>query len=513
MIYRFGSFSLDSGRLELSNGDTLLTVQPQVFSLLTCLIENRDRVVSKDEVFEIVWDGRIVSDGTLNARLNAARSALGDNGKDQAIIRTFPRKGFRFVAEVTVDGSESPALATPPHSDKPSIAVLPFTNLSNDPEQEYFADGIAEDIITALSRFQWFFVIARNSSFSYKGQAVDLKQIAGELGVQYVLEGSVRKAGKHVRVSAQLVDSITGRNVWVEQYDRDLDDIFAVQDEITEAIAAAVAPSFVSAEEQRIDRKPPESFDAWEYALRGNQRLWRLTKEDIIEAKKLFQLAIDLDPKSSIALSGLSLVCVWEFLLGLIDNPPEALEKAQQAAQQAITADQHDAWAHAMLGFVNIHRREHDAAISAYKRAIEINPNLAFAEGGLGHAYGWLGNYDEAIVHADKAQRLSPYDPARLFWNMGRAAAAFVAGKYEEGVHWSEQLTETFPHFALGWRILATCYAHIDRINDASAAVDKLLRLAPHENIQLVSKAIPVSHSEDQEKFLDGLRKAGLPES
>jgi len=431
------------------------------------------------------------------------------------VIKTFPRRGFRFVAEIGDQAEKhSPDSVPPPISqDKPSIAVLPFANMSGDPEQEYFADGIAEDITTALSRFQWFFVIARNSSFAYKGQAVDVKSVAEDLGVQYALEGSVRKSGKRVRVTAQLIDAPTGRHVWAEKYDRDLENVFAVQDEITESIAAAVAPSFVSAEERRVDRKPPGSLDSWDYTIRGNQHLWRLTKDEITEAKRLFQVATDLDPQNSIALSGLSLAYVWESLLGLVDSPADALSAAHQSAQQAIAADQNDGWGHAMLGFVNTHRRQHNAAIAAYRRALDINPNLAFAEGGLGHAYGWRGNYDEAIVHTDKAARLSPHDPARLFWIMGRAAAAFVASKYDEGVHWGRRLTETFPDFALGWRVLATSYAHSGRLDDAHAAVEQLLHLVPHDNVRQVARAIPTYRSEDLERFLEGLRNAGLPES
>jgi TolB-like protein len=231
VIYQFGDYSLDTGSLELKRRGDLVALEPQVFRLIVCLIKNRDRVVSKDELIDMVWDRRIVSDGALNTRINSARSAVGDNGKTQAVIKTFPRRGFRFVADAV---EVQPTTAAPgteplPLPDKPSIAVLAFENLSGDREQEYFADGLAEDIITGLSKFHWFFVIARNSSFTYKGSAVDVKQVARELGVQYVLEGSVRKSGNRVRITAQLIDALTGRHVWAERYDRDLEDVFAVQ--------------------------------------------------------------------------------------------------------------------------------------------------------------------------------------------------------------------------------------------------------------------------------------------
>ena len=267
MTYAFGTYALDPESLELTNGGEVVEVEPQVFSLLVCLIENRDRVVSKDELIEMVWDGRIVSDGTLNTRINAARKAVGDDGKSQAVIKTFPRRGFRWVAEV---GEEDSASINPVSiADKPSIAVLPFENLSNDPEQEFFSDGIAEDIITALSRLRWLSVIARNTTFTYKGQAVDVQMVAQDLGVRYVLEGSIRKAGNRVRISAQLVEGDTGNHLWAQRFDRELEDIFAVQDEITETVAGTVQSEVNLTEQRRVKAKPPESLDAWENYQHG----------------------------------------------------------------------------------------------------------------------------------------------------------------------------------------------------------------------------------------------------
>ena len=234
MIYRFGDHTLDTEGFRLTARGEEIAVEPQVFALLQFLIEHHDRVISKDEIIEHVWDGRIVSDGTLNSRINSARRALGDDGKAQAVIKTFPRRGFRFVAEVTDDNApEAKATLPSPSTGKLSIAVLPFDNLSGDPEQEYFSDGITEDIITALSRIRQFFVIARNTAFTYKGQPMDVQAVAKELGVRYVLEGSVRRAGDRVRISAQLIDGAAGNQLWAEKYDRGLEDVFEVQDEIT----------------------------------------------------------------------------------------------------------------------------------------------------------------------------------------------------------------------------------------------------------------------------------------
>jgi TolB-like protein len=274
----------------------LIAVEPQVFDLLTYLVENRERVVTKDELIASVWGGRIVSDSTLTSRINAARKALGDSGEDQMLIRTVARKGLRFIGDVreqskgaerakaispTPVESHEPARSALPLLDRPAIAVLPFTNMSGDPEQEYFSDGISEDLITALSKLRWFFVIARNSSFIYKGKSVHIKQIAEELGVSYVVEGSVRKGADHVRITAQLNDVATGSHIWAERYDRSLVDVFAVQDEITEAIVAAIEPQLYAAENFRARRKPPDSMDAWDLVMRALSHYWRVTRPDI----------------------------------------------------------------------------------------------------------------------------------------------------------------------------------------------------------------------------------------
>ena len=273
MRYLFEEYAFDTDRRELHRGSEVVSVAPQVFDLLDYLIRNRERVVSKDDLINAIWNGRIVSDAALTTRLNAARNAIGDSGEEQRLIKTLPRKGFRFVGTVREEAQRpesaaitdsqveapNPILTLP---DKPSIAVLPFTNLSSDPEQEYFADGMVEDIITALSRFRSLFVIARNSSFTYKGKAVDVRQVGRELGVRYVLEGSVRKAGGQVRVAGQLVDATTGTHLWADRFDGAAEDIFDLQDQVTVSVVGAISPQLEPAEIDRARRKPPESLEA-----------------------------------------------------------------------------------------------------------------------------------------------------------------------------------------------------------------------------------------------------------
>jgi adenylate cyclase len=399
-----------------------------------------------------------------------------------------------------------------PLPDKPSIAVLPFTNMSGDQEQEYFADGIAEDIITALSRFHWFFVIARNSSFTYKGRAVDVKAVARELGVRYVLEGSVRKAGGRVRISAQLIDATTGRHVWAERYDRNLEDIFAVQDEISEAITTTVAPAFVSAEAQRAERKVPENLDAWDCAMRGNWHLSRRGKQDIAEARRFFESALEIDPKSTIALSGLAFALCWVNLFGWEDDLEAVRKRAHEFARRAIDLDDDDAWAHAILGWVQFSSRQLDAAITECRRALELNPSLALAASVLSISYSWRGDYEDAIQYAKTAERLSPRDPAQSMWSFARTAAEFGAGHYEDAVEWAKITAALMPEFPGNWRYLASSLAHLDRLDEAEAATSQLLAIMPHDNLRLVRAVLPSVRHERMERFVEGLRKAGLPE-
>src|SRR6266852_4730612 len=321
MTLGFGDCEIDLERRELWRAKRAVHVEPQVFDLLVYLVQNRDRVVSKDDLIASVWGGRIVSESTLTSRINAARNAVGDSGRKQQLIRTIPRKGLRFIRAVQTqvdDNTPNQATDPPPDEirdvsrpalllpDRPAIAVLPFTNMSGDPEQEYFSDGISEDITTALSKLRWFFVIARNSSFTYKGRPVHLKQVAEELGVGYVVEGSVRKIGERVRITAQLNDTHTGHHIWAERYDRDLADVFAVQDEITEAIVAAIAPQIYAAENFRAQRKPPENLDAWDLVMRALSHFWRVTREGNVAAQKLLEQAIAIVTNYSQALAVLA---------------------------------------------------------------------------------------------------------------------------------------------------------------------------------------------------------------
>jgi TolB-like protein len=346
--YLFEDCVLDAGRRELRRGAALVAVEPQVLDLLIHLVRHRDRVVSKDELLATVWQGRIVSESAVFNRINAARSAIGDTGNAQRLIKTLPRKGLRFVGNVRED--QAVPLSRVALPDNPSIVVLPFANVSGDPDQDHFADGLTEDLITRLARIRWFFVIARNSAFVYKNRAVDMKQIRRELGVRYVLEGSVRRAGKRLRISAQLVDAITGGHHWADCYDRKLSDIFTVQDEIARSVAAAIELRLLAAEGTRALSLSAEDLDAWELAARAQVQFWRMTRADFHAAAALLERAVALYSDYAPVRGLLGFYLAFAGHMGWIDRV-EGLDRGRQHAMRAIALDGLDPWGHIALGY------------------------------------------------------------------------------------------------------------------------------------------------------------------
>ncbi len=396
--------------------------------------------------------------------------------------------------------------------DKPSIAVLPFDNMSGDSEQEYFTDGITEDIITALSRFRWFFVIARNSTFTYKGKAVHVKQVAQDLGVRYVLEGSVRKVGKRVRITAQLIDAPTGRHVWAERYDRDLEDIFAVQDEITQNIVTSVGPEFLSAEMQRAQRKDVRNLDAWDYVMRASLHHGRYTKKDATEAQRLLRKAIELDPMSPEAFCLLAFTHLMQVQFGWSESVVQSIQEAAKAAQSAVAIDDRDAWAHTALGLVDLISKRYDDAVCRLEKAIDLNHNLANGYGALGQALALAGEYEAAVTHINKAIRLSPYDPFVVYWFGHLGVAAFADERYEDASNWGRKAIQQNPMFPGGHRLVAASCGQLGRTQEAANELKELLLLMPGMAADDVRKQVPFKRSSDMERYIDGLRKAGLKE-
>jgi adenylate cyclase len=399
--------------------------------------------------------------------------------------------------------------------DKPSIAVLPFDNMSEDPEQEFFADGISEDLITALSKIRWFFIIARNSSFTYKGQAVEVTRVAEELGVRYVIEGSVRKAGKRVRISAQLIDAITGRHVWAERYDRSLEDMFDLQDEMTQTIVGAVEPELSAAERDRAARKPPGSLDAWETYQRGLFHLWSFTKDDMTESQRLFRRVHELDPTFATAHAYESYAHYLDVMLGFAEQPEESLEAALSSAKTALALDDKDPVAYFALGRVYMLRGEHDDSVAELEKALALNPSFAQAHHGLGFALVLSGRLDKAAEALDNAIRLSPRDPVLWGTMCFRSIACNQMEQYEEAAHWGRRAVHE-PRAAGGgywsYAVLASALGNLGETKEAREAIAEALRRKPDLSLDYLATTLPTKKPGGLEKYFDGLRKAGLPE-
>jgi TolB-like protein/Flp pilus assembly protein TadD len=515
MLFLFDKFSIDTERRELRRDGEPRPVEPQVFDLLEYLLRNRDRVVTRDDLLAGVWNGRIVSESTLASRINAARIAIGDNGEDQRLIRTITRKGVRFVGAVDEqEVAERPRAGTTQASnrlrlpDRPSIAVLPLTNLSGDPEQDYFADGISEDIITGLSKLRWFFVIARNSSFIYKGRAVDTRQVGRELGVRYVLEGSVRKSGSRVRISAQLIDAETGKHFWAERYDRDLIDIFALQDEITNNVVAAIEPRLLEAEGTRSQHRSPDDLGAWDMLIRATSLFWRLTRDESQSAIALLEQLVERHPLYAPAHSMLAFVLLVSRQGGWHMMEPQVTRAASLAAR-AVELDDADPWAHLALGFVAFTRRRTDEAVEEFQRALDLNPNFAAAHGFLGCALAFDARSDPAIDHIEQAIRMSPHDPQNALLNAALAAAHYQAGRYAQAVGYGRKAIQQRFELTNGHRIYVASLAQAGRVEEARAALTRLQELHPENSIAWIERNIPYTPG-PMAKFLEGFRKAGL---
>jgi TolB-like protein/Tfp pilus assembly protein PilF len=518
--FLFENHVLDAERRELRRGSELVALEPQVFDLLIYLVQNRDRVVSKDDMIASVWGGRIVSESTLTSRINAARKAVGDSGEAQKLIRTIARKGIRFVGAVRTEKetaaampaaescreAERPALPLP---DRPAIAVLPFINMSGDPEQEYFSDGISEDIITALSKLRWFFVIARNSSFVYKGKTVHLKQVAGELGVGYVVEGSVRKGGDRVRITAQLNDVATGSHIWAERYDRDLADVFAVQDEITEAIVAAIEPQLYAAENFRARRKAPDSMDAWDLVMRALSHYWRVTRQDNMVAQALLEKAIAIDPNYGQALGLLATSHIFTAHMGWAEIAT-AVPAAERAALAAIRIDSEDPWAHSALGHVYLFGRRFDDSLAEYELALRLNPNFSLAQAFYGVSLCYSGRWQEGDEAARRALRLSPRDPYSAVYIGIAAYAQFLGRNYDEAMRLAREGIRQRGDFVGGHRVLTAAAGMAGHTDVAKAALQELRRAQPNISLAWIAAHMPIKSDADREHYLDGFRRAGL---
>jgi adenylate cyclase len=417
--------------------------------------------------------------------------------------------------QVLLDDARGATSDAPKLPDKPSIAVLPFDNMSGDPEQEYFSDGITEDIITALSKFGWFFVIARNSSFVYKGQASDVKQVGRDLGVRYVLEGSVRKAGNRVRITAQLIEAETGNHLWAERYDRNLEDIFELQDEITQTISAAIEPELYSSEHNRALRKPTENLSAWDLFQRGVALFWRNDRASLESGIQLFHQATSIDPNFGQAYGYLAYGALLTLFLEWADDREASLRQGIADAQHALAIDRRDYFAQFALGRLNTLAGDHRAAVRALKTSVDINPNFALGYFGLEEAHVYDGDANMAIEYADKAMRLSPNDPQMWAMLHYKGSAYLKLRDLDQAIEFLEQALQypnvQYPPIAN----LAAVYMLVDREKDAQRVLKRARQLEPNLTIGLMARIYGNSGDGPNKRghrLLDALRKAGLPE-
>ena len=485
MPLQFEDFSLDLDRRELRRSGKLLELEPKVFDLLAFLIRNRERVVTRDELIAQVWNGRIISESALATCINASRSAINDSGEAQRLIKTLPRKGIRFVGEV-LEQERVPRPAEPPQGgptadlrlpDKPSIAVLPFQNLSSDPEQEYFADGVVEDIIAGLSRISWLFVIARNSSFVYKGKAVDIKQVGRELGVRYVLEGSVRKSGDRVRIAAQLVESPSGVHLWAERYDRSYSDIFDLQDEITTSVIGAIEPNLRKVEIERVKRKRPESLGAYDLVLRALPHTYSHRAEDADIAIPQLLKALELEPGYPAAHASLAWCYHFLFRLGL---RPQDRSKAIEHAHAALAGGADDATTLGISGFIlSMDERDYDTGLSLFDRALSLSSSNIFALSCSALILAFKGEFEAAMERAQRALRLSPFDSLNYLSYNALVVSHLCSARYEAAHEAGRRSVQLNPRFSVCHAFLAAALAALGRIDEARAEGQRVLTLEP----------------------------------
>ncbi len=528
MDLRFGNFEIDVDRYELRRGDELVPVEPQVFDLLVHLVRNRDRIVSKSELTDVIWKGRIVSEAALSARISAARRAIGDNGADQMLIRTHHKRGFRFVGNV---GKESPLpdtlsaiparqlttareSATAPacvQPDRACIAVLPFKNISGDPEQEYLADGLTEDIITGLSQQQWFSVIARNSSFAFKGETMDVRKVADELGVRYVLEGSVRKAAGRVRVTAQLVDATKRIHVWAERYDSVLANMFNQQDEITSRIIDSVRSQLVMAEAARVRRKAPQNTDAWELVMQALPHMWRMNTAEQRLAQDLLQQAVALDADYAHAHALLGWTYVSLFNLDSHTPIGELTDNSLDTAGKALALDDQDHWGHLVLGLSYARRRRPEEAIKHLSNSVGLSPNFALGHAGLGYAFACGGQPELGLQSLEQAQRLNSLDPfLATYAPVVQYMALFALEKYEQTIDVCRSIVARHPNHTGARRLMTVSLGLLGRIDEARESLAHTVTLQPDLSCDHVANNTVYANTSDRSRFLLGLQKAGL---
>ncbi|TDH60949.1 tetratricopeptide repeat protein [Dankookia rubra] len=513
MLYRFDDLVLDTARRELRRGEALVAVEPQVFDLLALLVRARDRVVGRDEMLAAVWQGRIVSEATLSSRVNAARTAIGDSGAAQRLIRTLPRKGFRFVGAVAEVAQPPPEAADAPAAGRgpPALAVLPFANLGGDPAQDYFAEGMAEEILVALSRVGGLTVIARNSSFAYRDGAADLRRTGQELGVGYLLDGSVRRDGQRLRIAGRLVDAGSGAQLWADRFEGDAGEVFALQDRVAAHVVAAIEPALQAAE---IGRARPGRLDAYDLLLRARALEAAFTAEGMAAALDCLGQALALEPDNAQAMAAAAYCHAQRHVQGWAPEDAAGRAEAVRLARAAAGCAPDDAQVLWMAAFAlwNMAPEAGERARALFARSLLLNPNSAMALTLAGWIETMCGNGEAGRGMVARALRLNPRDPRGWLMTGTMAIAAVIEGDHAGAVAWAERALAQNPRFAAALRVLAVALVKAGQPERAARAVQDLLRIEPGLTVSGFFARIPVPLEAMARTYAEALRAAGLPE-
>lgn len=453
--------------------------------------------------------GICISNSVYEQVLGKLDEGFTDGGEEQFKNITRPVRVYRWIP--AQDSVVSSGNSVKPGSEKPSIAVLALTNMSNDPDQDFIGDGITEDLITALSKIRSFKVISRESTFSYKGSAIDVRKVAEELGVRFVLEGSVRKAGNRVRVTVQLIDAETGHHVWAERYDRELEDIFDLQDEMVRVIASALEPELNAFERERAVSKSPDNLDAWELYQRALWHMWTFEEENIRIALELFKQSSAADPKFAPAYAYYAYCCYQFVILGIAEDPDAYLQEGLESAKKALQCDDRDAISYFAIGRIHMMLGDHDASIAALRKSIELNPCFAQAYHGLGFALSLAGELEESKLTTRQAVTMSPRDPMMWAFTIVHALTYILSREYETALEWANR-TLQIPNATGYWShaVKASALANLGRIDEAKQSLALALEAKPDLSIEFLEKNLPTKHAGGLDPYLDGLRQGGL---